>query len=57
VNDPEPWHAPDGTRWLYFPQYQEWHGWTPGEDGLYVKTPEEFCGTYPEWLDEYIEDA
>ncbi len=51
----QPWEAPDGTRWLWFPQFCEWHGWMPGEDGLRILTPEEFRGSYPGWLDEHIE--
>lgn len=46
--DDEPWTAPDGTRWLYMPQYREWHGWQPGEDGLWVRSAEEFRRTYPD---------
>jgi hypothetical protein len=52
---PQPWEAPDGTRWLWFPQFGEWHGWIPGEDGLWILTPEEFRDSHPEWHDEHIE--
>jgi hypothetical protein len=44
----EPWVAIDQTRWLYFPQYGEWHGWAPGEDGLFVYTVAEFRRIYPD---------
>lgn len=44
----EPWQAPDGTRWLHFAKWGEWHGWEPGEDGLFVMTEEEFRHFYPE---------
>lgn len=46
--DEEPWVASDGTHWLYFPQYGEWHGWEPGEEGLFMMTIPEFRRTYPE---------
>jgi hypothetical protein len=51
----QPWEAPDGTRWLWFPRFGEWHGWMPGEDGLWILTPEEFRDSHPEWHDEYLE--
>ena len=44
----KPWEAGDGTRWLYFPQFREWHGWVPGEDGLFVLDEGEFRRGYPE---------
>ena len=42
----EPWEAPDGTLWLHFPQYGEWHGWQSGEDGLWILSDEEFRQIY-----------
>jgi hypothetical protein len=45
--DDEPWEAPDGTRWLWFPVFQEWTGWQPGEDGLWSYTDEELRRIYP----------
>ena len=44
----EPWIAGDGTRWLYFAQFGEWHGWVPGEDGLFVYPLVEFRAVYPD---------
>jgi hypothetical protein len=43
-----PWVTPEGDCWLYFPQFRQWHGWHPGEDGLWVRTIEEFRGSYPD---------
>jgi hypothetical protein len=48
TGDEQVWEAGDGTRWMYFPQFGEWHGWMPGEDGLWVRTAEEFHDWYPE---------
>jgi hypothetical protein len=42
------WDAPDGTRWMYFRQYGQWHGWQPGEDGLWIYTPDRFRRSYPD---------
>jgi hypothetical protein len=42
----EPWEAPDGTQWLHFPAFGEWHGWQPGEDGLWVLSEAEFARDY-----------
>ena len=44
----EPWEADDGSRWLYFPQFREWHGWMPGEDGLWVQTIQDMDRFYPQ---------
>lgn len=43
-----PWEAGDGTRWLYFPQFREWHGWNDGEDGLFILDAAGFRAVYPE---------
>jgi hypothetical protein len=50
VLDDEPWVAGDGTNWLYFPQFREWHGWEPYEEekGLYVYGVAEFRRWYPD---------
>lgn len=37
----------DGTRWLHFPAFGEWHGWQPGEDGLWIYSEAEFANMYP----------
>jgi len=47
ADEVNPWEAPDGTRWLWFPQYGEWHGWEPGEDGLWLLAADEFAALYP----------
>lgn len=44
----DPWEPGDGTRWLYFPQFREWHGWVPGEDGLFIQDVAEFREIYPD---------
>lgn len=48
LNPDEPWVAGDGTRWLHFPVFHEWYGWTPGENGLYCYPEQEFRAVYPD---------
>lgn len=48
MNDLMVWQAPDGTEWLYSPEFDVWNGWQPGEDGLWELTPAEFAAAYPE---------
>ena len=44
----EPWVAPDGSCWLWFPVLDEWTGWMPGEDGVWNLPEAEFRKLYPE---------
>ena len=44
----EPWEAPDGTLWLHFPNWGNWQGWMPGEDGLFVMDEYDFRCAYPD---------
>jgi len=43
-----PWVASDGTRWLYSAHFNEWTGWLPGEDGVWIIPVAEFRASYPE---------
>lgn len=47
--NPEPREAPDGTRWLHFPDLDGglWTGWQPGEAGTWNLSEEEFRAAYP----------
>lgn len=57
MSDPapdEPWVASDGTCWLHFPEFGEWTGWQPGEDGLWVMAEAEFAHLYPEYRAQRI---
>jgi len=42
------WEAGDGTVWLFVPETNEWTGWQPGEDGVWIKTPAEMDVSYPD---------
>lgn len=46
ADEERPLEAPDGTRWLHFPELGEWTGWQPGEDGTWSLTEEEFARIY-----------
>lgn len=38
----------EGTQWMHFPAFGEWHGWQPHEDGLFVMAEHEFERYYGE---------
>jgi hypothetical protein len=52
LDEPDPITADDGTKWLHIAPDggDDWTGWQPGEDGVWIETPEEMERGYPEVL-------
>lgn len=44
----ETWEADDGSKWLYFPRFREWHGWMADKDGIRVQTIQDMDRFYPQ---------